>query len=167
MVSMKKTIYTVASLIILVVGTGIFLAANADHVLSLSAQEPGKADTIVEINKQQFIVELATTVEQHSQGLSERPSLPTGQGMLFVFQPAQTVSFWMNKMRFNLDMLFIANGRVINIEWDVPVPSKADPSKLPTYSASQAVDYVLEVNAGEAKNIKVGDIVNIRKYNQT
>jgi uncharacterized membrane protein (UPF0127 family) len=71
-------------------------------------------------------------------------------------------------MRFPLDIVFINNGRVVAIERNAPVPPEnADPDKLTRYSPDQPISYVLEVNAHEAKDINIGDKVNIRNFNET
>ena len=45
--------------------------------------------------------------EERSQGLSGRPNLAAGTGMLFVFEQAGSYAFWMKDMRFPLDMVWI------------------------------------------------------------
>ena len=52
-------------------------------------------------------VELAITPEERRQGLSDRPSLAPGTGMLFVFESDGHRQFWMKNMHFPLDMVWI------------------------------------------------------------
>lgn len=165
---MKKAALSVASVAVLVVGVAIFFGLSGKDRVSLSAHDTDGTRVIVSVAGKEFLVETAMSVEEQTQGLSERQSLSTGTGMLFIFEPEQEVSFWMYKMNFPLDMIFISGGKVINIERNTPVPSHLiDPDKLPRYSPGKPVSYVLEINAGESAGIKLGDTVNIRNYNQT
>lgn len=43
-------------------------------------------------------VEMATSFEQRAQGLMNRKTLAEGEGMLFVFDPPEVLSFWMKKI---------------------------------------------------------------------
>jgi uncharacterized membrane protein (UPF0127 family) len=110
-------------------------------------------------------VEIANTDALRRKGLSNRNTLPEEQGMLFVFETKKTTpSFWMKDTEISLDMIWIRDGRVEEIDKDVPVPAPNTPdNKLPTYSANRPIDYILETNAGFTKefDIKVGDAVTL------
>ncbi len=116
----------------------------------------------VTIDKHDFSVELETTSAQQQQGLSGRASLPKNQGMLFIFQTANRYPFWMKDMKFNLDIIFINNNKIVSIFQNVPAPKNAN-SKLPTYTPSSQANQVLELNAGTAKadGFKNGDTVKV------
>ena len=110
-----------------------------------------------------FSVELAVTPDERARGLSERDSLAPGTGMLFVFAPRRAGSFWMFRMRFPIDIVWIsANCAVVDITVEAPAPDPDTPtSDLPTYSSSSDAGYVLEINAGKAaeQGIEIGDAV--------
>lgn len=110
-----------------------------------------------------FTVELADTPEKRSRGLSGRPGLDAGSGMLFVFDSESRVAFWMPEMQFPLDFVWIASDCLVaDITQDVPPPPPdMDLSELPRYRPSVPVQYVLEINAGEiaAAGITRGDPV--------
>ena len=96
------------------------------------------------------------------QGLSGRPRLTNSQGMLFNFGTSTTPGFWMKDMNFDLDFIWIRDGKIIGITPNVPAPAqdkKFDTASLPTYYPPSAVNQVLEVNAGwaEKNNVTVGD----------
>ncbi|MDP2605929.1 MAG: DUF192 domain-containing protein [Deltaproteobacteria bacterium] len=121
----------------------------------------------VRIGEKTFSVELALTDEQQALGLGERDTLAINAGMLFVFKPAQTPAFWMKDMRFDLDIIWIFDGRVVDISRRVPAPkSDAKPENLPTYSPDTEVDYVLEINASAADGITIGDRVEVVNSSQ-
>ncbi len=83
-----------------------------------------------------------------------RQKLAADRGMLFVFSSEGVHKFWMKNTLIPLDMLWIAgDGRIIHIEHDVP-PCKGDP--CPSYGPDTPARYVLEVNAGYARERGVG-----------
>lgn len=121
------------------------------------------AAPIITVGEAVFPVELADTPEKRARGLSGRPGLEAGSGMLFVFDSESRVAFWMPEMHFPLDFLWIASDcRVADITQDVPPPvPEMALSDLPRYRPSVPVQYVLEINAGEvaAAGITRGDPV--------
>jgi uncharacterized protein len=102
--------------------------------------------------------ELATTAESRTHGLMERASLPDDRGMLFVFETAQPLSFWMFNTLIPLDMIFAdAQRRVTTIH--AAVPPCRPPARCPSYASDGLAQFVLEVNAGTAAKagIAIGD----------
>ena len=118
---------------------------------------------LVNIGSMAYLVDLATTPEERSQGLSGRPSLNANAGMLFVYDQNGPRAFWMPYMNFPLDMVWIrADCTVAGITADVPHPDPATPlSDLPKYPSNDPVRFVLEINAGQAalNNITPGSTV--------
>ncbi len=116
---------------------------------------------VVEINDTVISYKAAITNEQKSVGLSNTKVLNENEGMLFFFNQ-ETPSFWMKDMSFPIDIIWISNGVVIQIDHDVQPPVKPDET-LETYSPPSPIDYVLEVNSGfsEAKDIEVGNKVRV------
>lgn len=107
--------------------------------------------------------ELATTFETRTRGLMERASLPADQGMLFIFEEPQPLSFWMLNTLIPLDILFIDERRRI-ISVYAAVPPCQPPRRCPTYTSDGPAQFVLEVNAGVAAKagIRLGDEVRWR-----
>lgn len=111
-----------------------------------------------------FVVELeiAANDELRAQGLMYRESLPSGQGMLFLFPRPGEYPFWMKNTLIPLDMIWLEPaGRIVAIRPDIQ-PCRADP--CPTYAPEAIASYVLELAAGEAKahNLVVGDTIELR-----
>jgi uncharacterized membrane protein (UPF0127 family) len=104
--------------------------------------------------------ELASDQASREQGLSGRPGLAEDHGMLFVYRDRAPRTYWMKGMRFPLDIVWIARGRVIGIERDAPVPLGG---RLPVYSSDGAADRVLEVRAGWTRrhHVERGDPVAV------
>src|SRR5688572_31482592 len=77
-----------------------------------------------------FQVWLADNDRSRQQGLMFVRDLPADQGMLFLFERPQLVSFWMKDTYVSLDIVFIApDGGVANIV-HVPQPFLLSPVEL-------------------------------------
>ncbi|MDR3131248.1 MAG: DUF192 domain-containing protein [Treponema sp.] len=63
-----------------------------------------------------IVAELARTDTERARGLMNRPSLAGGEGMLFVFEREQILSFWMKDTLIPLSIAFIrTDGRITEI----------------------------------------------------
>ena len=116
-------------------------------------------DPTVTVRNVEFAAEVARTLAERAQGLSGRPSLRPGVGMLFVFDSGRASTFWMKGMLFPLDIVWIdADWRVIQVTHEAAVPSPdTSDQELPRYSAGAVpVRYVLEINAGVARELGIG-----------
>jgi uncharacterized protein len=80
--------------------------------------------------------------------------------MLFIMPGEQVAAFWMKEMKFDLDMIWIKDGQVVEITENVPKP-KNEIDRLILYSPHQVIDQVLEVFAGDSRRlgIQVGDVI--------
>lgn len=107
---------------------------------------------------------IADEPEEQTNGLSNFESDGLGaDGMLFLFDRSAMRTFWMKEMRFNLDVLWIAEGEVVKIDLDVPAPeSGQEPVRM--NSGSHLVDTVIELPAGGVAkyDLELGDLVQIR-----
>ena len=135
--------------VILIVGLGIVfvnVVSNNFH-LPFTASQPNSS---VVIDGHTFHVSIANTEQQKEIGLSNINSLPQDQGMIFPFGRADYYSFWMRNMKFPLDIIYIANKKIVSIAANVSNPN--NPSvPLPVYKPSQPADTVLEINGGLSK----------------
>jgi uncharacterized membrane protein (UPF0127 family) len=99
--------------------------------------------------------ELATTRETRTRGLMERPAMPVEQGMLFIFEVAQPLSFWMFNTLIPLDIIFAdAERRITSIY--TAVPPCRPPLRCPTYASHGLAQFVLEANAGTVAKAGIG-----------
>ena len=118
--------------------------------------------TEVKINDQSFAAEVASKPEEWQQGLSDRKSLGEKQAMLFVFDEKKRHSFWMNKMKFPIDIIFIDGNKIVYIKKDAQPPASPD-EELEIFQPDDPADKVLEINAGlsDKYGFKPGDEVII------
>jgi uncharacterized membrane protein (UPF0127 family) len=109
------------------------------------------------IQNKPFLAEIADTPEKLSKGLMFRQKIKDDYGMLFVFPDEDYRSFWMKNTLIPLDIIYLNQGRqIVDMYLSVP-PCKADP--CPSYNSSFPARYVLELNGGLAKKLKlkIGD----------
>ena len=164
---MKKIIIPLILVAVFIVGVGLLTRYLQDRNLSVGFPNstPGEMKNQVEIGDIKIDVELADSDEERKKGLSNRASLPENEGILFEFSKKDTrPTFWMKDMLIAIDMIWIDNDKVVQIDANVTPPEPDTPnSKLTLYTPDQQIDYVLEVNAGfsEKHNIEVGDKVNL------
>ena len=109
-----------------------------------------KLRVVTKSGKHEFIVEIAVTDRQHSQGLMFRQSLAKNAGMLFDYKVPTSITMWMKNTYIPLDMIFIGNdGRVIN------VVQRAIPFSENVISSLGKARGVLEVNGGTASRLGI------------
>ena len=118
---------------------------------------------LVHIGDTVFVVDLAVTPAERTQGLSGRPSMRADRGMLFVYKDDGARAFWMPDMHFPLDMVWIrADCTVAGVTADVPNPPLDTPrDQLELYPSAGMVRFILELNAGQASmhGIEPGGVV--------
>lgn len=160
---MKKFAFqAIALLIIIFFG----LALYASKIPSIPfLPQPTTTATVV-IGEGKLNVEIADTQEKRNKGLSDRESLASDSGMLFIFPKQDKYPFWMKGLKYPLDFIWIKGEYVVDFLQNIRPPSlgQADQS-LTIYTAKIPIDKVLEVPAGtiDRLNIKVGDKVQIIK----
>jgi uncharacterized protein len=105
------------------------------------------------LNRTVVQAEVVSSPEKLYLGLSGRPSLAPGTGMLFVMPSLEVQVFCMRDMRFAIDIIWLARNRIIGFHRNLP------PNETETYTSPGPADLVLEVPAGfaAAAGMKVGD----------
>lgn len=93
----------------------------------------------ITIGDKKYKVEIADTPEKQKKGLMGRESLPSDQGMLFIYDEPQDVSYWMKDTSILLDIIFIDDDmEVVSVKQGQPMSEEPITEK--------DVQYVLEVN---------------------
>jgi uncharacterized membrane protein (UPF0127 family) len=114
----------------------------------------------VTIGFRRIQVEVADTPDRMARGLSGRPRLAEGRGMVFPYGRADRHGFWMYEMHFDIDIVWIRDDRIV----DVTSRARHDPpGELPVYRPREPADLILEVPAGTAEGLswKIGDRVTV------
>ena len=141
----------------------IFIATAVIMVVSLVAlwlnQRAARHQTLT-VGDATVQVELADTASLRERGLGGRSSLDQAAGMLFIFRAPGRYGFWMKDMKFPIDIIWIADGRIVDI-----APEVQPDLPLQTYFPRASALWVLEVNGGFAAlhHLKIGDAVTYKK----
>ncbi len=140
-------------ILLLFTGSASILRSPDSNIVSET-----KLETIyVGESKIKLKVKIAATQTTREEGLMFVESLPSDQGMLFIFDDEKPRSFWMKNTYIPLDIIFLdSTGKVINFY------ESAEPlNELKRYPSNAPAKYALEVNGGwgRANNLKEGDKV--------
>ncbi len=152
-----------------IIGTAIFIIAVGLLMKSSIVKPPSNIQTqvgtkTITVGAKTLSVEVADTESEKQKGLGGKSNLPQDSGMLFVFASKQARhTFWMKDMQFAIDIIWISNGKVVQIDKDAKTEPGVADQNLRRYSSQVSVDYILEVNAGfsDRNNIKVGDATTL------
>lgn len=103
-------------------------------------------------------VELARSDQEQQRGLMYRKTMPADQGMLFVFEKAQRLGFWMKNTYLPLSIAFLnADFKIVDIQDMMPLDENTHVSLSPAL-------YALEMNQGwfRKHSVVVGAKLEIR-----
>ena len=144
------------------------LSSKKKDTFKVSPQNQSSLPEIL-INETKLFIELADTPEKRTLGLAGRTSLKENEGMFFDYKIKDSYPiFWMKGMLIPLDIIWINDGIVVQIDANIPIPNAGAPeADIPKYPAKFPVDYVLEVNAGftQKHGISVGNVVDLPEFN--
>jgi uncharacterized protein len=100
---------------------------------------------------QDLSVEVARTAAARERGLMERRDLGPRDGMLFLFDRDQRLTFWMKNTPSALSIAYItADGRIVQIEDMEPLSEKIVPSR-------GFVRYALEMRKGAFEDLGIAE----------
>ena len=114
--------------------------------------------TKARIGSETYYLEVADTDAVRIQGLSERDSLASNAGMLFVFETDGNWRMVMRQMRFPIDIAWLDENKKI-----VHIKHNATPAEYPEeYKADRPTRFVIEVQSGTFKrlNVQEGDSIS-------
>jgi uncharacterized membrane protein (UPF0127 family) len=97
---------------------------------------------VLQAGMYQLDVQVAATPLQREVGLMYRQSMPTHEGMVFVFEQAQQQCFWMKNTLLPLTAAFVADdGVIVNL-------ADMRPQTTDSHCSDKPVRFVLEMNQG-------------------
>ena len=102
-------------------------------------------------------IEIAETEATRSRGLMDRRSLSAREGMLFIFERPDDLSFWMRNTAIPLDIIFVdANRQIVNIaQRTMPLSDAYIQSTAPA-------QYVVEVRGGVTERFGITSDAAVR-----
>ena len=95
---------------------------------------------------------VAATPKHRSQGLMHIEAMDTYEGMLFIYGQPVEIAMWMKNTLISLDMVFIRQDQTI-----ARVAHNTTPQSTESIYSGEAVNMVLELNAGLAKQWRLED----------
>ncbi len=123
------------------------LLAACDGSRARAREDGTEPEGWVTIRGRRVAVELAITPAEQQLGLGQRDALARDTGMLFLYEKAGFYRYWMKDMRFDIDIVWIRDDRIVDISHRVP---HVTGGTGPTVSPMELTDTVLEVPAGYA-----------------
>lgn len=118
---------------------GLFLVGQAAY----AECQPDSVSLRGPFGTARFDISIADDPAERNRGLMFVEDMAPLQGMLFVYDQPQRVSFWMRNTLIPLDMLFIgADGVLRNIH------KEAQPLDETPIFGGEDIQYVLEINGG-------------------
>jgi hypothetical protein len=121
------------------------LAALVYALALACSQTVSPGEVRVTIQETTLQAELVHTPDARARGLSGRDALAPDRAMLFLFATREHHGFWMQDMRFDLDLVWIAGDRVVDVTHRA---SHREPERI--LAPRAPADRVLEVVAGTA-----------------
>ena len=133
----RSRAYLIAAALVLTSAAQAFAACSNDSVALRG-----------DFGSARFAVDVADDAAERAQGLMFVEQMPTMQGMLFVYERPQRVSFWMRNTLIPLDMVFVGPDGVVD-----SIHSMAQPlDETPIFGGTD-IQYVLEINGGMADRL--------------
>jgi len=125
-------------------------------LLSLSTACANHGEHWVELAGTRYQVELALDDASRARGLMFRDQMPADHGMLFIHDVQAPQAYWMKNTKIALDILYFdAERKLVSQQRDVPPCSAGD--ACPAYPSYRPALYVLELNAGQAALLNLGN----------
>jgi uncharacterized membrane protein (UPF0127 family) len=131
----------------------LLLSQAGPPVRAQEAPQTGLATTRLTAGIHAIRAQVAQTPEEHAIGLMHRSSMPTNEGMLFIFPSPAKQCFWMKNTLLPLSAAFILDdGTLVNIE-------DMKPRTLDSHCSKKPVRFVLEMQQGwfAKRGLRAGD----------
>ncbi len=131
---------------------------------SISGCVPGCAPTAellektvqVQLDGRWFTLELALDGAARYQGLSDRDSIASDGGMLFVFENAAERTFVMRRCLVSLDILFLGpGGEIVSMAHMPREPYDRLDAQLTAYRSGWPAQFVIELAGGTLKQLSL------------
>lgn len=156
---MNKKFYFIAPVVLIL---AIFIYFN----FKSSCSKKDEATCIAKINGMSLMLNVAYSEKRQSIGLMHVTKLEENEGMIFVYDEARFMAFWMKNTLIPLSIAYVeADGRIAGIYNMYPVDKNMPDYEIPTYPAPTKVKYAIETKQGwfDLRGIKEGTYIEIPK----
>jgi len=109
------------------------------------------------VNEKKIKAEVARTEDEKSRGLMFRERLEPDEGMLFIYEREEFLSFWMKNTPLPLSIAFLdRKGRIVDLQ-------DMEPFNLRTHTSARPAKYALEMNRNwfQKNGVKIGDVIRM------
>jgi uncharacterized membrane protein (UPF0127 family) len=133
----------------------LLFSLGKEGVIYSQQQEEGLFQ--VTIKGKKIRVEVVRTEGEKARGLMFRDKLGADEGMLFVYEEEEFLTFWMKNTPLPLSIAFIdKKGEIVDIQ-------DMEPFSLRTHTSARPARYALEMNRNwfQKNGIKVGDVAKM------
>ena len=160
----KGILFLTCAIIIFIISSSQLYAFNLQSNNNTSSNHadffPNYEKTTISINGFNISMAIASTDEQRIRGLSGVERMSENEGMLFLFDKPSKQGFWMNKMNFPIDIIWLdSKNKVVHIE------KQLEPCKLflacPVYNPQVDSIYVIELRSGFADDHSIKNDMTI------
>jgi len=141
---------------------GLVIALVVFIVIGISLIQKNKTvlpkDMGIQIKGNNYYLEIARTDQEQKVGLSNRDTLCSNCGMLFIFDKEDEHSLWMKDTYIPLDMIWLnAQHKIVKIITAIDTDSEV------IYTNQNPAKYVIELPANEVfkLNLQIGDTIPI------
>lgn len=155
----RKKLYLITAIILLII-VSIFIA-NKNNTCKKEDNSVCK----IEIDDITLKLKVAYSKKAQEQGLMWVKELDDNSGMIFVYDEAKPLAFWMKNTPLPLSIAFIEPDGKISVIYDMyPEPNKED-KDLAIYPSRTPTQYAIEVPLGwfSIHNIKKNSYIKIPK----
>ncbi len=125
---MKRYAIVVVAILVALGGGGCGDSREGEAAAPRTSAAPAADVVRVHVGDATARADVADDDAERARGLGGRARLGRDAGMYFVM-PGDSPSFWMKGMRFPLDMIWIRDGRVVDVTARIPPPARAPPKR--------------------------------------
>lgn len=136
----------------------IFIVNKQQTALVQNQAQATLKKQLLTIGKNKLNVEVAKSFLEQANGLSFREKLGS-DGMLFILPKEQRAGFWMKDMKFDIDIIWISEGKIVEMTQGVRADSYEKEKAV--FYPKDPIDWVLELEAGKTQELglEVGQLV--------
>jgi len=155
--------------LVLAVGSLLILGLLASGIVFAGAEGPEEGKVVL-YDAEERVATINATIADDDQeryvGLSDHSSLADDEGMLFVYDEPQNLTFVMREMSFGIDIVYVDSDGCVTSVNPAPKPGPGEDGEDQKYPGFG--QYVIEVPIGVATDagVEAGDPVRI-EYDDT
>jgi len=108
----------------------------------------------VTLNNKKYTLEIAQTEAEKRKGLGGRETLESGSGMIFLYNQADYLQFWMKDTLVPLQIIFVNKCEIVDIQEMAVEKDPANPQTI--YKSKAKADRAIELNTNSVPENIVG-----------